>query len=273
MEEMKRTKGKSLADVRRQQASRQKFKQLYNEIKTVKFSNDVNMVKYFNFPKFIGKTGSVKIDKIVLAVYPALCSTADFKDNKWFQISRDNIAKLAGLTPPTVDKAINHLINGKYRIMNDGKTTLLLERKMKTEGKRHFYMYRVGFIRDMEKWHGFYFVFHTCIVTSGIWAELTPRAKALYLAMRTYAKFDRELYIGVELDGVEPWEADFDFRGEAYRERKWDYCDTPLTELCRSVNIESTNIRSVIEQLEEYHLISEEELMNVYRVYLKPNNQ
>ena len=242
------------------------FAQKYNKTKEFKFpaKDKINMEKHFYFPKFHlnpDSTDGWSFGRVTpgaaLAVYPVMCSYADFVDNKSFQISQANIAKLAGVSPPTAAKAIDHLVSIEYSFTTNKSRTALLERKMVSEGPRHFYIYNAGFIRKglMKAWKGQFFIFHTCIITSGVWAELLPRAKVLYLAMRSVARFDPDLYSLIEhidLDGFEL--SDF-YMTDQYRDRKWDVCERSVAELCREMNISHTNRKPVLEQLEYYQLV------------------
>jgi hypothetical protein len=180
---------------------------------------------------------------------------------------------MAGVHLSVVDAGIKNLVEGRYFLneTNQKGESLqipLLEREKTTEGTRHFYLYRSGFVRDIEKWHGMFFIFHTCIVTSGVWSELSPRAKALYLAMRSVAKFDPYNYMEIEY-GEQLNDVDFNFNSEDYRERKWDICLYSLAQLCRMVNIDSSKIKPVLDQLKKYHLV---EIIDngMYKVFLKP---
>lgn len=203
-----------------------------------------------------------------MAMYPVLCLQADFEQNKWFQISQRNIATMAGVSINTVVNGIRDL--EQYKLGGQP----FLEKKKKTEGQRHFYVYRVNFTRkdDMKDWKNNFFIFHKCIIDSKVWAQLTSRAKGLYLSMRMSARFDPESYI--ELEGLDvDWSNWSDlYQAEEYRNRKWDLCMPPsLAELCRHVGIEPINLRPVLEQLEYYRLVElADGYLKVFKVYLRP---
>lgn len=261
-------KEKLRAEAKRKEKAKRKqaelFRQKYDKVKVFEFpkKNKINMEKHFYFPKFLDTPCFQDLSKTALAVYTVLCSKADFEENNWFQISQENIAKMAGINPAQVKSGVEELINSRISIDSENP---LLERKMSNEGKRHFYMYRVGFIRKEMISVAEKFIFHTCIIDTGIWAKLTTRAKALYLAMRTVAKFDQDLYNLIEY-GESPY-----IKVEDFRNRLWDVWDSSMismAELCRWVNIESSNIRDVIQQLEKVYLI--ERVDRYFKVYLKP---
>lgn len=264
---MKTLKEKVHEDNRQQREAKKKaqaelFKP-YNKPKVFEFKRNVNMERYFDFPKLFFEWKPM--NNAAIALYPVICSVADFEQDIWFKLPKEKIAKMAGINPGSINRGAGNLM----RYILDGKP--LLDRKMKTEDKRHYYIYRIGFIRKymLEEYKGQYFSFHTCIIDSGIWADLSSRAKALYIALRSVAKFEPQEYALIEMDGANVCDMDFDFHGEAYRNRKWDFCMMSMAELCRIVHITPNNIKEVIHQLEYHHLI--ECLDNgMFKVFLKP---
>lgn len=139
-------RGKILTDIIRQKREREKtltygekeierkrheiktVKELYDKPKKVKFKNrdGINIDDFRAIHKNIISYG---LSKSALAVYPVLCSRADFKEDKPFQISQRNIAKLAGISENSVRKGIKELEDAEllYFIQgkNNGKTPLL----------------------------------------------------------------------------------------------------------------------------------------------------
>jgi hypothetical protein len=260
---------------RKKQRQDVRFKKKYDKPNVFNFPSidEVNMDRHFYFPKIFnpGAFGS-NMSKAAIAVYPVMCSRANFEHNDWFQISQENIAKMAGVSEPTVSEGVKHLVDNKYVMTTTDEaenniTIPLLERKMTTEGTRHFYLYRAGFIRkDMiHLWKGQYFLFYTCLIDSGIWANLLPRAKALYLAMRSNAKQDYQLYRDVEEENGWEWMTSYE---DYLQMRKWDVCITPLAELARRVNVDVSDSKNVLQQLEHCKLV--ERVDRWFKVYLKP---
>lgn len=214
------------------------------------------MEKHF----YLEKMDIIDLPTVACNIYPVLCSLADFETDNWFQISLDNLSKMSGMNIQTIRKGMEYL-----------QTAKLLQRKKTTEGTRHFYIYRIKFIRrkKIKDYKGWYIVFFTSIIDSGIWAKLSPRAKTLYLVARSVAKFDYELYMESEL----PF-GDHAFRMEwmekEYLFRRWDaIIDHPFSNLCRLAGIESTNIKQPMQQLRKYKLLKKVD-NNFYKVYLRP---
>ncbi len=210
-----------------------------------------------------------------MSIYPVLCSRANFENNNWFQLPQEHIAKMAGLSVPTVSKGIQELIEN-YSILDNNTEIFLLERRKAPNTSRHIYQYKVGFIRkDMiRNWKGNMFIFHICIIDSGVWAKLNPRAKVLYLTMRSCAHFDNDLYAIIEDIDLQGYELDhFYHDGDQYRNRKWDVYDVSLSELCRLGGIERSNMTITLEQLKVFGLAEEQRFdsnLDVRKVYLKP---
>ncbi|MFC2123418.1 hypothetical protein ACFLU5_01300 [Bacteroidota bacterium] len=267
---------------KRKERQKAAFKKLYN--KTSKASDfpkkNINMNKHFYFPKFIGIEEFKKLPKNALSIYPVLCAESDFKKYKWFSISIENIACRAGVSPASVTPTVDIVLKDQYHIYDEDKKGRdkkipLMERKEVKDHGRQFYKYRVGFIRKKmigkEDWKSQFFIFYTSIIDSGLWAKLNPRAKALYLSMRTVAKSDYYLYCDIEYGGGYYGMEEEVYYGEGYRKRKWDLCTTTLSELCRMVNIERSNIQPIIQQLEGYRLI-ERVYTSAFMVYLKPKS-
>jgi hypothetical protein len=256
----------------RKQQQRESFTEIYNRTKIFEFPEDVNMVKHFFCPKIFGPGGlGQEMNKAEMAVYPVLCSQANFERDDWFQLPQEHIAKMAGVSVEAVRHATRNLPDRQFEYIekeNPARTIPLAQGHKITEDARHFYIYKVGFIRrDMiEHCKGQYFIFYTHLIDSGIWAQLTLRAKCLYLALRNNAEQNIELYSEIEemyydMSSQEEW-------NNYYEERTWDACRVPIAELCRNVNIEHTNIASAIEQLEHFYLI--ERIDRFVKVYLKP---
>ncbi len=120
----------------------------------------------------------------------------------------------------------------------------------------------------MKEYEGTFFIFHTCIIESKVWSKLQPRAKALYLALRSVAQFDADAYAMIE-DIEETARFDIINVDGQYRNRKWDLCHSTLAELCRIVFIEPRGVESAVQQLEQVRLVEKYE-HGFFKVFLKP---
>ncbi|MDD4274271.1 MAG: hypothetical protein PHG14_11155 [Desulfobacter postgatei] len=285
----KKKKQKTIEDKQRQAAF---FNSLYtgrNMEFSFKTMEEVSMTKHFYFPK-LGEDyedwsfGAAPL--AAFAVYPVICSRVDFRNHeRWMKISMEEIAKKAGhKSVSTTSNAIKHLIEAGYGMTKSIEGEIkqrypLIERKKVHEkvpkGEKRVWEYRAGFIRgDMIKRRktddeARYFKFPTWIIDTGLWAKLKPRAKALYIALRSCSRFDEKLYAGLE-NGVPFDQLDqIEFDLEEYKARKWEVCNTPTTRLCRMVNIDGSDIRKIVDDLEETGLV--EKIDRWWKVWLMPN--
>jgi len=257
-------KGKVIRDIRNQEAKRKQlqkevFRQVYNRPKEKAFSDidQLNMDSFRAIPKNIISYG---LSKAALAVYPVLCCEADFEKDEAFQISQKNIARFAGVSENSVRNALKELENAG-----------LLTKEKVTDGPRHFYVYKVTFYRRPEleanEQRGDAIYFYNCIIDNGIWANLPLGAKAIYLFLRAEAKQDLDIYS--EIEGImtgefyEPMEYP-----EYIRNRKWDICETSLTEISKAVGVDRSKIGAYLEALERFRLI--ERVDRWIKVYLRP---
>jgi hypothetical protein len=278
---MKRKTTKDAERRRREKRQRQReifARRKYNKTNEFHFpdTDKIKMNTYFNFPKFIGH---FVIPKAALAVYPVICSRANFDENTWIQLPQEHIAAMAGVSVATAAKGIEELVRNNYQLKEDEIRIPLLQRQKVMEGTRRFYLYKAGFVRRnmITEWKGEFFPFHTCIIDSGVWADLSPRAKALYLAMRSKAYCDPELYCQIE--GIEEMIPEGGERTEFYNDifpnREWDVCESSLAELCAMVDIERSNIAPILKQLAECGLVERVDYGpgsadTVFMVYLRP---
>ena len=248
--------------------------------RTIFNKKKVDWIKYFKIPKVIEFfRGEIPLN--ALAVYPVFCSQADLYKNKQFHVSMQEIAKLSGLKKTeTVSKAVESLNCKEFRPGDNKSITLLKVKKDKSQGRpRNFY--KVGFVRSLMNKQKIFqdssYKFLAGIVTSGIWAKLSPRAKALYMAMREFSKPDL------------PWRAEYGFltctdsgfadkheaynnKLEEYKNRQFDLCTNSLTFLCNAVGMSSSNIgRTALSELEEAHLVKRiEDEKYRFMVFIKP---
>jgi predicted transcriptional regulator len=241
-------------------AKEQKRKRIHEIIKSThklpEFPKKIiNMKKHFYLKKDISG-----LSKEALCVYPVLCSVADFINDDWFHIQKEDIERRTGISQSAISKGLNDLENKG-----------IVQRELITSGKTHYYRYKVQFIRKelIDENKSDFFIFHTCIIDSGVWKKLPVRAKALYLAMRSKATFIKEVYYADAFDEYldhDEIQAIYD----DYSNREFDVCAAALTDLCRLADIQRVNIDNALEALSKHRLI-EKQGIGEYYVYLKPD--
>ena len=251
------------AQRKKQEKTQTQFdKSIFTRIKPkiISFSNKPEMEKYFIY---LSKKMLLKLPDPALSIYPVLCTTADFKENTWFQMSRENIGKLAGISSPTVDNGLKTLSSQR-----------LLEKRFQPKQRIHIYEYRVEFYRGeaITKNKKDVLQFYHHIVYNGTWARLNYDAKRLYFTMRAEARFEPELYGEIEkvemekTDIVEIEGADAsEFYANHYSQRKWDIIYTGesadpygyfMMEMLSELSGMSTGrVEKALKQLEQYELV------------------
>lgn len=266
---MKRTKSGKIRDIQRQiqrqekekeekkQLQKEVFRQVYDRPKEKAFSDidQLNMDSFRAIPKNVIQ--ELGLSKAALAVYPVLCCEADFEKDEAFQISQANIALFAGVSENSVRNALKELENAG-----------LLTKEKVTDGSRHFYVYKVRRPEsEANEQRGDAIYFYNCIIENGIWASLPLGAKAIYLFLRAKAKQDLDIYSKIEAimtgEFYEPMEYP-----EYIRNRKWDICETSLTQISKAVRVERSKIGAYLEALERFRLI--ERVDRWIKVYLRP---
>lgn len=254
-------KGKIIADIIRQERERKKyqkedFEMIYDDPKEVSFIDEnINLDDYRAFHKDIF---SYNLSKPALAIYPVLCSETDFEKDKTFQIPQKEIKEWAGISESSVRKGIEELEN-----------VGVLHREKITERIRHYYIYKINFIRkaELNANKGKIIYFYTCLIRNGIWAKISLPAKILYLILRTEAKQDWKEYAYIEGE-----EYDGDFQGlnhtKYIQTRKWDICHLSLMEMSKKANVDRGSINKILEELEAATLA--ERIGKWTKIYLKP---
>lgn len=278
-------------DVARQQRKRRKieatfktsdalvahFRRTYNRTNDDPFPENISMKRFACLPKFdlLRSKDDGLLGYPALALYPVLCVRADYEDeDKWLQLSRENMGQLAGLSTHTVNKGLNELAHATMPVA-PGATQRrpLLEYEMVQREQRRFYLYRPSFIRpkiEGDDWRGYLIHFHGEVVDSGTWARLSGRAKALYMIARSAAYFHRELYQlleGVDLDDAE---VRGQFFGEDYRDHKWDVVDVPLARLCAMAGMnapDAVRVRAELNAAGLVEIIRLNDRVHVLKVY------
>lgn len=258
---VKSLKSKVIANVRDLEEDRQKtssehlqdyFANKYEKLKSWTPPKRVNMEKFFSIPRSLFLQNEFSLGE--LSIYPVICGEQNHKDQAFTQIPLEIISSKSGVSIPTVLKAIELLDNKEVVIYNkiDTETRVLLLRQKHTEGQRTFWLYLSWFLRqdEIDKYKGEQFFFYTSLIESGIWSKLNPRAKALYLIMRSVSEFDFQEYCNAEDIAYHEFNAE-----EIYRRRKWEVCRIPISTLCKRLNISRSRINMAVAELERYGLV------------------
>jgi len=233
---------------------KQQFDKMYNRLRIIKFKtmDEVNKDRHFYLPKSIMKKG---LSKRELALYPVLCSFADFREANWFQISIANLSKFSGMSHTTVQGALSDLQGKSRKVVysdhtgaTDDKVVKILDSKRASSGSRHYNMYKVEFFRGrhIEANKGNWIMFNTMIIETGIWANLSVTAKALYL----YLRYEAETVLGG--NGTVEWQ-ELDEEG-GFRFRKYDSLRLNIKEISTNLKIRYRDVKNVIRQIEDLGL-------------------
>lgn len=230
------------------------YKALYNRKEIITLPKpSINMEKFFYFPKSYFQ--EINISKPAVALYPVLCSLADYKKEKFFQISIKNLGVYAGLSEPQVIKGIKDLQNIK---MNNGKA--LLEIKQIQRKERRLNTYNIKFDRrGKDEGKSCSFPFHVCIIDSGIWAKLPSACKAVYLSLRINSEWAEWAENGKEAL-------------EEYKARDYEVYAGSLQRIADNAGLSYPTTLKWMGMLDDYGLIAEFEIgkhRKVLEVYLK----
>jgi len=242
------------------------FESIYSKKKEWKPNMNSNMETFRCLPK---RWFDMTLNE--MAVYPALCVNADYEKNEWFQVSQETLSKQAGLSVPIIIKTIEGMVNRPpIEYLREGNFTPILERKLHQLGQRRYYLYRVFFIRKDEiellKSDAVFF-FYNHIIERGIWQKLNPRAKALYLLLRAYSKFDFRTYC--DLTGHSNYET---YSEKIYKDREFEFCEVPIKTLCDHHKISYSNIGSSCKELEKAGLIERYNKITLVNLRVKTEN-
>lgn len=237
---------------------------------------EINWNKFISLPKDLIKQIQANGSSLAaLAVYFVLCSRADFRKDKWFSMQQEEIGRLCGLSRETVSKAIKQLEEKE-----------IVKSKKVSNGNRVFYAYKVKFERRNSNERGNANIsFYTGIIESGIWASLSPRAKALYIGMRLISSIDIVMAYQTnsnENNGYQ-WNEPDDWRSHNLSfaliaenpqwivNRQCDYCSDSLAKICSTMKISTANIgTTALLELTQNGLVVKIQSGYRFEVYLKP---
>lgn len=216
----------------------------YDKLNVWQPNPNPNMENYRYLPNdFVFKN----ISLTAKGIYPVLCCKADFRKHKQFQVSQENIGRMAGVKhPATIRKAVTELVDA-------GIVTAEFIQK-----ERQYWIYDVDFVlidegTDIEKWNrrGTFYRFNTAIIESGVWAKLTPRQQVFYQALRSVSKIcSEELDFYFSEFGYDVTVADF------YKSYTAEGFVGSVSKLCKDAGVSFAHINTkVIPALTEAGLI------------------
>ena len=112
------------------------------------------------------------------------------------------------------------------------------------------------------------FPIYTSLLHSGIWHNLIPTAKALYIVFRCYGGLPGDLLdMYADIEEIDFHEED---RREVYKNRKWEICDKSQAFLCEKAGIHRTRFKGAMSSLNDCDLISKQKSTLGYRIQVKP---
>ncbi|MBN2829089.1 MAG: hypothetical protein JXR56_02080 [Candidatus Cloacimonetes bacterium] len=236
---MKRTKGNiKLSRALRKKRTNEALQRSYDKLKDWTPSISSNKTYFRKIPRFLV---TEKVSLPARALYIVLCCEDNYQSKKYIQVSQAILSKKSGLSIPTIINAVNEL-----------RGSVFLKAKKINEGQRRFWTYKPGYYKKKEIERDDCFFFFTYIVESGIWSQLSLRAKSLYLAMRIFSEFDFMLYC--EVEGYEHNELNEEIKNIPFQ-YKWELCKISLAELCTTAGISYSNIHIPVKELIKFGLI------------------
>jgi len=236
---------------KRKQGVAEVLQKIYNKPRTIEFVpvEELNMNLHVYIPKFL-KHSIQDWGLPSFALYPVLACRANYYEEMGFQISRDNIKKLTGMSLNSVDSGIGALLGSKA----DNRP--ILKREADNKEGRDFYKYNVLINRISTKQgqNPKSAMFHRALVDSGVWASLPLRCKALYFALRQVSYWDPDIATALR---VKP---------EYRAERPFEVVTENISNLFKRVNMSPQRMEPVFKELEYWGLV--ERYKGVMLVYM-----
>lgn len=229
----------------------------------VEFEEEPNVDRFVLLPDLehlYGPHGG-HLSPAALAVYPVLCLLSDYTDDEEpFHESVKRLGQWAGMSENTTRKAIKELAGATMVQRPDSDHRVpLLSREIVVRDRRRIYLYWVAWTRprDYEAWKAASFMFPGEIVHSGRWAAIGSRAKALFLAACSEARFSDAAYEALEGVDLSDYETRGTFYQRHYKQRKWEVCETPWLRLAEIAGVNSSNLKTAKAELERQGLLQE----------------
>jgi len=262
------------ADTKRQaqrhrEEQRQEFDARYDDVVADPFpaASEVSDYRHCYIPTLDLLHQRGPLSPKALAVYVAMATRADFKEDAPFQVSQDSLSKLAGLNRRTVAAAVAEL-ESTTLTLPDGNTRRLLERD-KVGDVRRVWVYRLYVVRpqDRQVMTGFQLRLQASLVDSGVWARCSRRAQAFYLSARTLARadpIDHQSVTGENIANHEEWGVD----PALYGQRRFDTCSNSLRDVCGLAGLSREKASAPADELVERGLVTRQR--SCLHVYLAP---
>lgn len=202
---------------------------------------------YFRFDKGIVRLGNWQaIEKAAKAVYPVIASHCSKQGYCYPHI--ETIAKLSGRTKGTVIRGIADL--KRFSLVKVRKRPI-------KRGFRQNYYHVPSIADENDRW----FPFHKRLISPrigerGIWSRLSSSEQALYIVMRTFAKFDKffaELYCEI-IGSINHAELSIENFDEWFPFREWDWCQESTYKLADYAGISWQRIPRTLAGLRNHGL-------------------
>ncbi len=202
------------------------------------------MSQHFWFNKKLVTGGDwASLPKASKSIFPVIASHRNLKGMAFPGEKR--IARLAGVSEKTARAGIVSL---------SGFPGFSIRRYMAPSGR----ISKRFFIDAPDLRSGKAFPFFNKIITDGQWAVLSPSAKALYVAMRTYGFFDKREEVADEDWSDNPDDGGFRDR---FRDREYDLCNEPIVKLSKMAGFCRDSFPSALVSLKKNGLICNEKTM------------
>jgi hypothetical protein len=235
------------------------------EKKTQLQKSDWDRYFYFNKELLIDEGHFAMWSKNAQSVYVTIATYINYKTGEGFP-SIKTISRSAGYSENMVLKAIKELEG--YWENEDWPEIFSVKRKYRKTSTGHWVnQYQMHLPRKNDRAGNF--PIYRILLTSGVWANLLPTARALYIAARAGATTNNFVQNYSELE--EEFLDDSEFQ-EVWIGRKYDICFRSQAALARSVGVSVDSVKSALDNLKKNGLIEWGEIngKSCLKVFLRP---
>jgi hypothetical protein len=222
---------------------------------------------YFDNELLLGEGHFAKWSKKAQSVYVTIATHINYKTSGGFP-SIKTISWSAGYSESMVLEAIKEL-EDYWERENWPEIFSVNRRSLKTSTGHRVNQYHMYLPRESGRAGNF--PIYRILLTSGVWANLLPTARALYIGARAGATTNNFIhnYNELEEDVLYDWEFD-----EVWFDRKYDICFKSQAALARSVGVSVDSAKSALENLKKNGLIEWGEIdgKRCLKVFLRPKN-